>query len=373
MFCYTENMPSERQPDNRMSFIRTLEDDREKENLTEYEYASESHIAGELSYSNDNIGFRFLTFEKDRNGLQSYVLRLLSSRPRDYSEWDESTTDGYYFQGGDPEELISLFSLFFRKRFFRVSYTYRTIDGKPVIKNNSDFSYTRPDRTSDPVLFETADKNAVDLEVFINTVRQLNPTLHSSFANAVRLYALALREIGVNEELAFIHLVSAIEIVSKNFTLVPEDDPIAAHMDTINTCFDTAGVVAEIRTEVKNSLNNRKARMKFVRFIQSNSNGYIVARPETGAIAAKIYTDNLEDALKRIYNARSKFLHEGSAMYTSYPRATMAGADYDGSVGQRIDNRRFEANEQLPLISFFEKLVNVCLINYLESNLIPAE
>lgn len=364
-------MPNDR-ADNRMSFIRTIEDTREKENVTEYEYVSESHIAGELNYANDNVIFRFLTLEKDRDGLQSYVLRLLSSRPRDYSEWNEATTNGYYFQGGDPEELISLFSLFFRKRFFRVSDTYRRLDGKPVVKNTSDFSYTRPDRASDPRLFETADKNAVDLGSFLDTVRELNTAQHSVFANAVRLYALAIREIGTNDELAFIHLVSAIEIASKNYNLSPEDDPVSTHMETINACFDSAGVETTLRTEIANSLNNRKSRMRFVRFVQDHQNSHVVDRPSTEAITNKIYTDNLEDALKRIYNARSKFLHEGSAMYTSYPRITIAGADYDGSVGQRIDNRSFEPNEQLPVISFFEDLVNVCLLNYLEKNRIAT-
>lgn len=354
--------------DNRMGFIREIEDVRLKENIAEFEYASESHIGGELKYANNNIIFRLFSIDQDRNGLQNYVLRLTSSRPREYSEWDEATTDGYYFEGGDSEEIISLFALFFRKRFFRISYTYRAIDGSPVLKDNADFSYIRPDKESDPFLFEPADKNGVDLGDFLDNVRKLKNSLHSTFANSVRLYAMAIREIGTNDELAFIHLVSAIEVLSKDYELLEGDDPVMTHISQINTCFEKSRIPSNVIEDVKNSLNNRKSRLKFTRFIQKYHGGHILERPVDGEIKNKIYLDDLENALKRIYTARSKFLHEGSAMYKSRPRSTINGADYDSSLGQRIDNRIFNTKELLPLISFFEKLVSVCLMNYLKKN-----
>ncbi|OGL94862.1 hypothetical protein A2348_05235 [Candidatus Uhrbacteria bacterium RIFOXYB12_FULL_58_10] len=63
---------------------------------------------------------------------------------------------------------------------------------------------------------------------------------HGRFANSVRLYALALREVGVNDELAFIHLVSAIEILSKSYRLSDAQDPLRSSMDEIKNLVDSA-------------------------------------------------------------------------------------------------------------------------------------
>ncbi len=179
----------------------------------------------------------------------------------------------------------------------------------------------------------------------------------------MRLYALAVREIGSNDELDYIHLVSAIEILSKNYVLPANHEPLLSVLDQIRELLRGAG--AEAKSELGNLFEQRKSTMKFVSFIQKYSGDSVPERPTLDALENKVYKDNLPNALKRIYRARSKFLHEGSSMYMSIPGMTVGNCDYDSSLGGTIGNRELDPEEKLPSISFFEGLVGICLLNYL--------
>lgn len=353
--------------DNRMSFIRLLEAPQEREYSGEYEVASEVRIVGQLTYGNGDIILRFLTPEANRDGLYKYTLSI--SAPAQYRlPTYQASADGYYFEGGGPEEILSLASLYLRCRFFPVAYVFRDIGGPPMSKVEHDFSYVRPQKNIDQLLFDkTVDdstRNFVDLVALLDDVKKLPEDFHHRFANAVRLYALAVREIGVNDQLAYVHLVSSIEILSKYQPLTEILDPLQDVMEHIENVLSTAST--EAKSELGNLFEQRKTMSRFIEFVASYSTDVIQDRPETEAVEGKIYRDNLADALKRIYRGRSKFLHEGSAMYMGFPRMSAEGADYDISMGQTIDNRVFAAEEKLPNIVFFEGLVRSCLLKYLE-------
>ncbi len=351
--------------DNRMRFIRLLESEKPRENCVEYEFASETRITGQLNYSNNDLILRLLTAEPNRDRLFKYTLSLYT--PAEYSlQKYQASKDGYYFEGGGSGEILSLASLYFRCRLFPVAYIFRGISGPPIIKTEHDFNYVRPQKGSDPFLFDASGRNFVDLSHFFEEVKKLPEGLHHRFANSVRLYALALREIGVNDQLSYIHLVSAIEILSIYQSLPDERDPLKKVMDQIKEFLEDAS--PEAKRELGNLFGQRKTMMKFIAFIQEHSDGVVSDRPTEGVLKNKIYKDNLPDALKKIYRARSKFLHEGSPMYLSMPSVTVEGCDYDASIGQTIDNREFDPADKLPNINFFEGLVRTCLLKYLRKN-----
>lgn len=352
--------------DNRMRFFRLLESVEPKEYCSEYELASEVRIGGEFGYSNDNLILRFLTLEEDRDGLFKYTLSF--STPAEYRLLRQQVSpNGYCFEGGEFGEILSLISLFLRCRFFPISRIFRGVSGPPLIKDGYDFSYVRPQRNTDKHLFDSSNRNFVDLNNFFEQVKKLPENLHHRFANAVRLYALALREIGVNDQFAYVHLVSAIEVLSTYQELPKNQDPLQTEMDKIRELLSSASTDA--KSELGNLFNQRKTMMKFIDFIQKQSEDLIKERPAAGALGNKIYKDNLRDSLERIYKARSKFLHEGSSMYLGIPGATSEGCDYDNSVGQTIDNREFNSEDKLPNIGFFENLVQKCLLKYLITNI----
>lgn len=352
--------------DNRMGWIRALEDHAPREYYVEYEFASEVRIAGQLNYHDDNLMVRFLTAEPDRNGLMKYVLSVFA--PAEYRRRSTlPSREGYHFDGGYVIEILSLASVYLRCRFFPVSYTFRDVRGRPITKLETDFNYVRANRSSDRNLFDDSERNFVHLIEFLDRVRNLPEKLHHRFANAVRLYALAVKEIGVNDALAYVHLVSSIETIARYHRLTPEQDPLCAEMARIHEAFSDAK--SETRRELGNLFAQRKSLQKFVFFILEFSNEAIGARPSGIASRYRIFREDLPDALKRVYNGRSKFLHEGASMYLSLAKISAAWHDYDPSLGQIIDNREFSVGEKLPNIAFFENLVRACLLKYLEVNI----
>jgi hypothetical protein len=360
------NIEPEVLTDNRMRFIRLIESAEEREYCAEYEVASEVRIPGQLTYEDGDVVMRFITMEPNRDGLLKYTLSI--SAPAEYRlPRYQASKDGYYFQGGGADEILSLASLYLRCRFFPIAYVFRGMTGPAMTKTEHDFSYIRPKRNVDRFLFDEEGRNFVNLGEFLNKVRSLPENLHHEFANAVRLYALAVREIGSNDELAYIHLVSAIEILSKSYELQAYQDLLLPVINQIRDLLSGAG--AEAKSELGNLFEQRKSTMKFVSFIQKHSEDSIPERPLADALENKIYKDNLPNALKRIYRARSKFLHEGNSMYMSIPGMTVANCDYDSSLGGTIDNRELDPQEKIPNISFFEGLVRGCLLSYLEENI----
>ena len=356
-----ENKPA---IDNRMRFLRLLSSTEERAYCVEYEFASEVRITGELHYSNDLI-LRLLTIEPNRDGLFKYTLSL--SAPAEYSlPQYQASKDGYYFEGGGSGEILSLASLYLRCRFFPIAYISRGMSGPPTMKIEHDFSYVTPQKNADKALFDASPRNFTALLNFFDEVKKLPEELHHRFANAVRLYALALREIGTNDQIAYVHLVSAIEILSRYQILSAEQDSLQGAMDQIKNLLEKA--TPEAKNDLSNLFDQRKTMMKFIRFITTHSSAVITERPKEGALENKIYSDNLTVSLKKIYKGRSKFLHEGSPMYLSMPGVTATGCDYDSSLGQTIDNREFDPEEKLPNISSFENIVRACLLEYLKKN-----
>lgn len=361
------NIAPEVLTDNRMRFIRLIESVEKREYCAEYEVASEVRIHGQLTYSDGDVVMRFITMEPNRDGLLKYTLSIFA--PAEYRlPRYQASRDGYHFRGGGADEILSLTSLYLRCRFFPVAYVFRGITGPAMTKTEHDFSYVRPQRNADKFLFDEEDRNFVNLGEFLDKVRSLPQNLHHGFANAVRLYALAVREIGSNDELAYIHLVSAIEILSKDYALPTDHDPLLPTIDQIRELLSGAGT--EAKNELGNLFGQRKSTMKFISFIQKYSGDTISERPAADALENKIYKDNLPNALKRIYRARSKFLHEGSSMYMSMPGMTVGNCDYDSSLGGTFDNRELDPEEKLPNTSFFEGLVRTGLMNYLEENIV---
>lgn len=350
---------------NRMSFIRLLESTEVREYSEEYEVASEVRIIGQLNYHSNDLIFRFLTGEANRDGLFKYTLTISAPAAFRLPTY-KASKGGYYFQGGSADEILSLTSLHLRCRFFSIASIFRNVGGPPLTKMEYDFNYIHPKKNADYVLFAEPARNFGSLGEFFDEVRRLPEALHHPFANAVRLYGLALREIGVNDELAYVHLVSAVEILSTEHVLSEEQDPLKRFIDQITDILVDAE--AEAKSDLRNLFEQRKTMMKFIGFIKTHSKDVIIERPSEGALQDKVYRDNLFETLRKIYRGRSKFLHEGSVMYLSMPGLTVVGCDYDSSGGQVIDNREFKLEDKLPNVSFFENLVRGCLLDFLTFN-----
>jgi hypothetical protein len=236
-----------------------------------------------------------------------------------------------------------------------------------------------------PPLFESPHRNlAVGFKEFLDTVKTLDRKLHQNFILACHHYARAVKEVGVDAEMVFIRLVSAIETLSANLPLDQKDDKL--EKQGVTDLIEKSTLPKELKSELKTVFDVRKSRKKFVRFIEQHSGGFFKGG-NFKAKHLKIKRANLGKVLDFIYAARSKYLHAGEPMFLSQPIKGGEKWDTDPTSGMIVDNRvfpppeklpssgvivdsrSFTPSQKLPYAYFFEGLVRQCLVNYLKANL----
>lgn len=379
------------QIDKRMTWIRLLTAHgnaySERENtarespvfdITDYEFVSEKYIPGELEFG--NIFIRpFLSHSQYHKKLNSYYLRLES--PQDFDTvdvytWQNSSEKGYYSKGY-IYELLDILSLISRSRLYLVAITH--IDPttkKPTGRFVPHFQYSAcPKKYLDLPLFENKDNfNWAESMGYLNKIAyEFNQEFHNPLALSVQFYHAALKFVGVDNELAYILLVSSIEAFLKDYPLMRRDDyadftQVIKMIDECDFFNDTE------KAELKNHYNHRKIGRKFIRFVEKYSKGFIKGGNYSKRFRMKLKRSDLfnlsKGKLKSIYKARSDFLHEGMPMYLLETSEIASKENWDiaPSQGMVIGRKRFTEKEKLPYLHFFEGLVRHCILKYIEGN-----
>jgi gamma-glutamylcyclotransferase len=359
-------MPSN---DNRMGWIRNLEAlaSGGEQYTVEYELGSECQIPGLLNYANGRIVCASMGGEAFRDGLWLY--NLILHYPLGPHEINRKADEkGYYFKDGILGEVLALMSVFFRCRLYFISS--RLLPGNPsrgmTIKREYPFVRVKCNPAIHPPLFQNPRTNLGDeFTDFLHRVKTLDRRVHLDFILACHHYARAVKEVGIDSEMVFIRLVSAIEALSKKVKLNRADDILEE--SRITGPLVRSNLTAEQKKELQESFNNRKSQKKFARFIEQYCSGYFKGG-NFKAKHLKIKRADLGEVLKRIYTARSKYLHAGEPMFLSTPFKGGEKWDTDPTAGMIVDNRSFTASQKLPHAYFFEGLVRHCLLNYLTAN-----
>ena len=369
-------MPTQTKNDNRMSWIRHLKlvkKTRKKfQYYQDYELVSESRITGVLNYRDKAIYCSMLTSEKDRNGLYRYNLRIKSAyndpaNPNPYPERNASE-DGYFFKEGHAEEIVSLLSLFFQSRFYILSSSSVLPDGMSRHKFEKDFFYKPVESAIHPTIFSTKGRSfSVGLTEFLDKTIKLPMKFHQNFLWASFHYSQALRQVGMDTEMVFIKLVSAIEILTHHIEIDPKVDVFGNKK--LSEMTDLSGLTEEQRKRAEKIFEVRNAGLKFKSFIEKYCTGFFKGGGSK-APHCKIRRSGLLKVLNTIYSARSAYLHSGESMYLSMPMRMKEARkwDTDPSMGMIIDNRDFPASKKLPYAYFFESLVRHCLLSFLRKN-----
>lgn len=364
--------------DNRMLWIRNIESIKASDHpcFVEHEFASEVYIPGVLNYENEKILCAPLTLEPDQKGLYHYLIRIRFS-PSASSPFNKAANKkGYYFKGGVFGELMSLFSLHFQCRFYHIaSYEGEMTKGGMKVKTEYDFSHRRIKKAGDdkiyPEIFDNKKQRnfaEAGLTQFLNSIRNLDAEKHQGVALASYSYLRGLREILLDEEMAFIRMVAAIEVLSKNHELKDGENPLA-HLDESVKAVLSKIKLKSVRDELKSIFEEiekqQKLKRKFIEFIQRNSEGFI--KKEKDASGYKITSENLEKWLGNIYNGRSSYLHEAEPMHLSRIVNGLEDIDIDLAHYTTIDNRQYTSSSKLPRIKWFGNIVRACLLNYIKA------
>jgi hypothetical protein len=355
--------------DNRMGWIRNLEALASgcQQYAVEYELGSECHIPGLLNYADGKIICTSMSTEESRDGLWLYNLILhYPLGPHEYNR--KANEDGYYFKDGILGELLALMSVFFRCRFYFISSRLpaRNPSLGMTIKREYPFLRMKCNPGLYPPLFQKQNQNlATDFKEFLDQVKRLDHGLHQKFILACHHYARAVKEVGVDGEMVFIRLVSAIETLSKDMPLDHKDDKL--ENQGVTDLIEQSTLPKELKNELKTVFDVRKSRKKFIRFIEHHSRGFFKGG-NFKAKHLKIKRANLGKVLNVVYMARSKYLHAGKPMFLSQPIKGGEKWDIDPTSGMIVDNRSLTPSEKLPYAYFYEGLVRHCLLNYLANN-----
>lgn len=358
--------------DNRMQWILKLEElEQIKEGnpvyYTEYEICSEVRIPGVLTYGNGMMQCS-LYQEADDNGLYTYVLKIKHiEKAFDYDE-DNYTKDGYYFKEGLVGEIIALFSFHFQVRFYikaTITGEMTTVSVRSRQENKFLYRKINDDLTClNLEMFSNQERNWVNsgLAEFLDLVKILDQSYHQNLIQSLHWYSGGAKEIGVDHELFFIKLVSSVEALLD--TTGAEQDGLADKLNALNTknTFEP-----EEWNQIKRWLENRKIRKRFVGFLERYSTDFSGEVPKEAG-HCYIPQDEISKYTKRIYDARSSYLHAGKPMFLSMDMRgdDMKKWDLDASMGMSADRKKISEKEKLPRVRWFERIVNYSIKNFIQ-------
>jgi hypothetical protein len=208
-------------------------------------------------------------------------------------------------------------------------------------------------------------RSFLDLSKFLDTIIKLPEDNHQELILSLDNYAKALREFGLDTELAFVRFVSAIESLSKRVNLRKRDDPFyGKKLENIVNKTVFRSLSGKDRSQLENIFNIRFSKRKFIRFIENHCVGFFKGGNYKSRLV-RVNRKGLEKKLKAIYDARSSYLHSGEPMYLSLRLGGWPDWDVDPSTGMILDQRRISGDKKLPYATFFQDLVHHCIMHFI--------
>jgi len=212
--------------------------------------------------------------------------------------------------------ICSYLSIFFGKRF----------DNHGLVEENGMFRI--PDlaqfgQLCDSQLPQNSHKPRIDFSVPLNLSevsrierlffdRTLNSKIKRTFEGAAKFYLQALQNVEHDPEIAYLHLITAGEILSnfydyENDTLL--DEQTKKILDKIRHCPDNGEKAAKF---ISNKL--RQIKRRFVETIVRMIDKDFFLRSETHSklpASTRFNADTFRDAISSAYNLRSRYVHTG--------------------------------------------------------------
>lgn len=345
--------------DKRMYFIRNihaLKDEGVESHVAEYEVITDVHTVGAFDYG--PYYFTLWEFSHKPGGEERKLcLRIREISPSSEDEpWKSATKRGFHHGGGIAHELVVLACLFLRRRF-KLGPMVRMNDSPRLLSHRGGWI----DR---PLI--TGASNLAELPQWLTLAEQLNSNYHLRFVLSARLYHRAVQLIEEQPDMAYLNLVSAIEVLCQEtdiggIGLSDLDEELARYVHSVEN--------EELRGNIERCILNRERfiRRRFVAFIIKHIEGTFwseVERPDHG----RIETDKLPDLLGRIYDQRSRTLHTGEPFPASILMPPPGGVEIDFALSVIAGEKKWEAKDFIPYPHFFERLVNHVLKTFLKRN-----
>lgn len=347
--------------DNRMLWLREIDALAlaPASHSIEAELASEVLVPGLLDYADSAVWLRPVTFGPDQAGLYKYVLRLRCAErtvPEGQAVPPEflriGTSKGYVFPSGAAGEIVALLSLTVQARFYLLSVTMRHGPNGDAI-HKTEFAPLRAGYGVhlDRVLFTQGHANTTQLAPLLDRVRSIASEHHLAIAVAADHYARAVRLVGVDEQMVFVRLVSAVEKIMGNHA----EDALSQKV------LSQDGFTEEEKKALKTTFQARRSGARFVEFLLKYSAGFFSGEA-TKPTHTQVTPETLKTVARAIYHARSAYLHSGDPMYLSPVNQVLPGWHMGATIGQTWQDRSFSQTQKLPCADFFHRLVRHCIL-----------
>ncbi len=227
-----------------------------------------------------------------------------------------------------------------------------------------------------PQLPQNSHESRVDFNVPLNLVEiarvealaLFEPSVSEDVANvfhgAAKFYAQALQTVERDPEVAYLHLITAIEILSGHF-----DYPKESLWDTeLRDLIDTVrGGLGDDGERVAQALGQRLRQVKkaFVRTVLDLVDPGFFDRTEAVDAYRRFKLENFEQAIKAAYDLRSQYVHTGVPFgrWVDFPGG-------ETSVGKPVlpSKELVKVLERAPTYQGLERVVRYCLLRFLEIN-----
>ncbi len=190
---------------------------------------------------------------------------------------------------------------------------------------------------------------------------------HQRFILSARLYHRAISSIDEQPDMAYLDLVSAIETLSQYHEL--EDLKLSDLNNKKLTKLVDQVSPTELKEKIQSAIlkSNRFIKRKCVAFIFENLDESFWTdqrRPTIG----RIQKGDLPQLLERIYDQRSKTLHNGDPFPGYIFYNSSVGEEISSSLGITMGEKHWNPKDFIPYPHFFERLVNHVLKNFLEKH-----
>jgi hypothetical protein len=275
--------------------------------------------------------------------------------PRVITTEDINSGDACYGYPHDAaSQIVTLASLFLRRKFWINKHLSTNDVPIPKIpKSHKNFN--------DNELVKQ-EKSLAPLSEMFKLINNLNIDCQKRFLTAAKFYRRALLTIEEEPDMAYLHLVTSIEVLSgKHRSKFKSIKDYNLELYKILESMEDKKLKEKIESVI---LEREYPTSKFVEFITEHvENDFWGTKTSYG----KIKSEDLKKILNRIYDQRSKTLHNGEPFPVNIFHPPLSNEDID-YCGLRSGENRWSPKDIIPYPEFFERLVNHVLIVYLKRN-----
>jgi hypothetical protein len=252
-----------------------------------------------------------------------------------------------------------LVSLKLQARFFLLPTSLRELSSHGLpFKDEHTLYRGNAGQHLDRIIFAIGDRNlANDLPEFLDSIRALPEENHLEVVATAAHYANALQEVGRDEEMVYVRLVSAVEVLAR-------DQPTPADALEGKRAVDVLKpevLPPQVQEEFEKLLQTRRTKMRFVAFLQEYSREFF-AGELTEPKHTQVTPGTLAEVARTVYDARSGYLHNGDPMHLPLRMGNIHHGHLDPSFGGIEQDRRFTEKQKLPYTDFFHRLVRHCIM-----------